>query len=202
MATLQIDGSIRLKSGKTIYADTPLEAGDLVEILPLLQRPAWPFVSGGGGAGAVGPQGPAGPSTGTGSQGFQGSVGPQGSSNSGESVVLQLGNTSSVPGGGELQLLGPGQTQVGFAVYVVGTISGASIAVNVPDNTRDYELEIRVNGSTAATIPLPSGDTVAFSNSLSAPVVPGDIVTVFLVRTSGGGASTFSDEQALVSIKS
>jgi hypothetical protein len=88
---------------------------------------------------------------------------------------------------------------VGFAVIRAGRITGASLRVNTID-ADDFELEIRVNGLTVATLALPAGTTVATTSALNAPVAVGDIVTAFLFRTAGSGASTFSDEQATIEI--
>lgn len=106
MAIRLPDGSIKLHDGRIVYADTIIQAQDLIELVPLIApAPAWPFaggVGGGGGFGgggggngssfinnnapggngaagadgAPGAQGPQG--TNPGVQGPQGRVGPQG----------------------------------------------------------------------------------------------------------------------------
>jgi len=90
MAIRLPNGSIQMADGRIVYANSLIQAQDLIEILPLLiPPPAWPFVSGGGGGGsgsgtpgapgangAPGPQGPQGTNPGVqGPQGFQGSGG-------------------------------------------------------------------------------------------------------------------------------
>ena len=92
MAQRLADGSIRMADGRIVYANSLIQAQDLLELLPLLTPPpAWPFVSGGGGGGAgtpgargadgapgdPGAQGPQG--TNPGVQGPQGVAGTQGS---------------------------------------------------------------------------------------------------------------------------
>lgn len=110
-----------------------------------------------------------------------------------------FGNTVAVPAGGTLQLQGPGQSLNGFRVYRAGTITAGSIAVNVA-SANAYDLQIRVNGVSVATVALAAGLTSASSVVLTAAVVVGDIVTTFLVRTAGAGASGFAEEYAVVEI--
>jgi hypothetical protein len=112
----------------------------------------------------------------------------------------QFGENGLVPAGGTLQLLGPGQTSAGFRIIKAGTIIGASISVNTT-STNDYNLEIRVNGSTVTTVALAAGNTSAAS-ILSTPVAAGDILTAFMVRTSGTGGSSFNEQQAVIQISS
>lgn len=68
------------------------------------------------------------------------------------------------------------------------------------DATNDYNLEIRVNGISVATVPLPSGSAGASSVALAAAVVIGDIVTAFMVRTAGADVSDFTEEHAVIEI--
>jgi hypothetical protein len=81
MAKRLADGSIRLNDGRTIYANSIVNAQDLLEILelvvPQLSPPAWPFISGGGGGGGISTS-PGGTGTGTGQNGAQGNQGNQG----------------------------------------------------------------------------------------------------------------------------
>jgi len=78
MASRLSDGSILMKDGRVVYANSVLLAADLLEILPLVTpTPAWPFVSGGGG-GAPGPAGPRGVAGSDGAPGSQGAQGPSG----------------------------------------------------------------------------------------------------------------------------
>lgn len=105
-----------------------------------------------------------------------------------------------MPGGGTLQLEYSGDSLVGQRQITAGTITGASIQVNVADGARSYNLSIRVNGVEVETVALPSGSTGAHDATLSSAVVAGDLVTAFLVLTAGSGASTFDEESALVEI--
>lgn len=117
-------------------------------------------------------------------------------------MALQYGNTARVPNAGTLQLLGAGNTPVGYRLYVAGTISNASIQVNAADGARSFNLEIRVNGVTVATLALPAGSIGA--DTCTAPIAVavacGDVITTFLVRTAGAGQSTFTDESAMVEV--
>jgi hypothetical protein len=99
-----------------------------------------------------------------------------------------------------LQLEGPGSTLAGFRVYRAGTITAASIQVDVVDVTRSYNLEIRVNGVAAATLALPAGSIGASTVALAVAVAVGDVVTAFMVKTIGVGASTFGEEHAVIEI--
>ena len=107
-----------------------------------------------------------------------------------------------MPGGGTLQLLGGGSTTVGYRMFSAGTIDNASIQVNAADGARTYQLQIRVNGVTVATLTLVSGTTGndTCTSPISAAVVCGDVITAFLVRTAGVGGSTFTAESALVEV--
>jgi len=218
------DGTIKLNDGRIIYKDSPINAQDLLELGPLIPTKAvWPFVSGGGGGGGgggnaggslgpqgaqgaqgaqgpgVGAQGPQGPQGAQGS-GAQGAQGPQGDTGVNRQSY-QFGLNSAVPSGGTIPLEGPGNNTTGFAAIRAGTITGGSISVNTA-SANDYNLEIRVNTLTVATVPLPAGSTVAFSSALSAPIAAGDVVTVFMTRTSGSGGSGFNQQQAIVEITS
>ena len=75
--------------------------------------------------------------------------------------AYQFGRNSSVPNAGTLQLLGPGTPSVGFSVVRAGTITGGSISVDTADGTRSYNLDIRKNGVSVATIALATGNSHA-----------------------------------------
>lgn len=113
-----------------------------------------------------------------------------------------FGRSAGVPGGGTLQLFAVGQTLTGFRVVRPGLITALSLHTNVGDAVRSYSLQVFINGVlSTAVLAFPAGggnsqQTVA----LATAVVAGDIITVFLVRTAGAGASTFGDEEALVEI--
>jgi len=75
--------------------------------------------------------------------------------------------------------------------------------VDVVDAARAYDLDIRVNAVSVATLALPVSTIGADTCTapLSVAVVCGDVITAFLVRTAGGGASTFNNEAAMVEIQ-
>lgn len=111
---------------------------------------------------------------------------------------FQFGANAQVPAGGTLQLLGPDQTSSGFVLINDGKIVGASLGV-VGTSGNNYDMEIRVNTVTVATLSLTAGTSEAYG-SLSISVVAGDSITVFMVRTSGSGGSTFQNQQAIVQV--
>lgn len=112
----------------------------------------------------------------------------------------QFGRTVVVPGGGTLQQQGPGNTLAGVRVNRAGTITGGSIQVNVVDAVRAYKLSIRVNGVEVALVALPVGTIGASTAALAVAVVVGDVITAFMVRTAGAGASTFSEQHAMIEV--
>lgn len=133
-----------------------------------------------------------------GAQGIQGVLGPQGFQGANRAKYL-FGNTSIVPSGGTLQLEGPGTAIQGYRLPRGGTITAASVQVNTT-SANGYDLDMRVNGVSAATLPLAAG---TLGNSTVAPSVPvsaNDILTAFLVRTSGSGGSTFNEMLAVVEV--
>jgi len=113
----------------------------------------------------------------------------------------QFGNTVVVPSAGTLQLRGSGNSLAGFRILRAGYLTSASIQVEVVDATRAYNLDIRRNGVSIATVPLAIS---TLGNAVN--VVPfvalaaGDVITAFMVRTSGAGGSTFAEENAVVEI--
>lgn len=113
---------------------------------------------------------------------------------------FQYGNSTSVPGGGTLQLEGAGDSLGALRMNRAGSITGASIQVNVVDNVRTYDLDMRINGVSVVTLALPISTLGAHTAALAVAFAAGDLLTVFLVRTGGAGASTFADEQALVEV--
>jgi hypothetical protein len=86
-------------------------------------------------------------------------------------------------------------------MYRPGTISGASIQVDSVDAARAYDLDIRVNTVSVATLALPVSTIGANTAAFAVAVVAGDVITAFLVRTAGVGASTFSFENAVVEVQ-
>jgi len=116
-------------------------------------------------------------------------------------AFIPFGNIVAVAGAGTLTLLGAGATTVAFSIPRAGTITGASIRVNVIDAARAYNLEVLLNGASVATVALPVSALGAFSTALSVAVAAGDQIGARLVRTSGAGGSTFVGEAALVEIR-
>jgi len=113
----------------------------------------------------------------------------------------QFGNTVVVPSAGTLQLRGAGNSLSGFRILRAGYLVSASIQVEVVDATRAYNLDIRRNGVSIATVPLAIstlGNAVAVTSPIALAI--GDVITAFMVRTSGAGASTFTEENAVVEI--
>jgi hypothetical protein len=113
---------------------------------------------------------------------------------------FQFGRDVKVPGGGTLSLYGPGNSTVGVRVNRAGTITGASIQVDVADAGRSYLLEIYKNGGAAvATVALVNvlGN---HANAFAVAVVAGDVLTAALVLTAGAGASTFTNAQATIEV--
>jgi hypothetical protein len=111
-----------------------------------------------------------------------------------------FGVTFSVPTAGTLQLQGPGNAIEGYRISRAGRITAGSIRVNAGDSSRTYNLDIRVNGSSVATVPLALSTLSNSLSNLSVSVAVGDIMTAFLVRTSGSGASTFGEMLASVEV--
>lgn len=112
----------------------------------------------------------------------------------------QFGRSAGVPVGGTLQLQGPGTTLVGVRANRAGTITGGSLQVDVVDATRTYKLSIRVGGVEVALIVLPVSTLGVHSIALAVAFVAGAVITSFVVRTAGAGASTFGDQHAMVEL--
>lgn len=114
-------------------------------------------------------------------------------------VNFQFGQTAIVPAGGTLQLEGPGQSLAGLRLNRAGTITGASIQVNIA-SANSYDLDIRVNGVSVATLALAAGLTGASTTAFTVAVAANDVITAFLVRTAGAGGSGFNEEHAMVEV--
>jgi hypothetical protein len=115
----------------------------------------------------------------------------------------QFGRNTQIPGGGTLQLWGPGPTATAIRLLRAGNVTAASIQVGAVDAGNAYNLEIRVNGATVQTVALAAGilgNQAVFA--VPTAVAAGDLLTAFMVRTAGGGASSFSDMQAVVEVSS
>lgn len=142
---------------------------------------------GSGGGGGPGPPGPAGPVT----------------------VFLRYTSGTAVPDGGVRYLqLGPNvySSEAGDLPTADFTIIGASIAVNVVDTVRAYNLEILTDpsgsGGTGPTVVgtlfLPLSTLRNRTRALSIPVAGLTDIGVRLSRTSGTGPSTFTDIAVLL----
>lgn len=112
-------------------------------------------------------------------------------------VDVNFGRGSPVPSAGFLQLYGPGQNLQGQRQPQARTLLGASIQVDAVDATRAYKLSIRKNGVEVALLSLPISTIGAHTVALSIAFAAGDYVTLWVAKTSGAGASTFSDVNAL-----
>lgn len=75
MVSRHPSGAIQLSDGRLIYADTPITAQDLAEVLPFLAPPQWPIAPGGGRGASAGGGGSAGPQGAMGAPGAQGPAG-------------------------------------------------------------------------------------------------------------------------------
>ena len=119
---------------------------------------------------------------------------------SGSRGPFQFGRSGAVPGGGMLQLEGPGLTLQGFRLYRPGFLTAGSIETNgaEPALGNTYKLSIQVNAVEVAFVTLPVLVTGASSSAFVVAVVTGDIITAFVVRTAGAGASAFNDMQAAI----
>lgn len=147
------------------------------------------------GPGGTGSQGPQGPQGLQGNQGNQGVIGSQGATRD----KYLFGVSTTVPAGGTLQMQGPGNAIQGYRLPRAGTITAGSIQVNTT-STNDYNLDIRINGTSVVTVPLAAGTTGNSSTGLSVAVSANDVLTAFLVRTSGSGGSGFNQELAVVEV--
>jgi len=83
-----------------------------------------------------------------------------------------------------------------------GTIVAGSIQVAPVSDTQTYDYQIRVNGTTVATISLPASTLGASSTALSVAIVANDVITTFLTRTSGSVTSAFTNEHGTVQVNS
>lgn len=136
----------------------------------------------------------------TGVQGTQGTTGVQGQTGlQPQRPKYLFGNTAAVPAGGTQQMQAPGQAIQGYQMMRAGTVTGGSIRVNVT-STNSYNLDIRLNGVSVATVALAAGSLGASSVALSAAVAVGDVLAAFMVRTAGSGASTFTEQAAAIEI--
>jgi len=111
------------------------------------------------------------------------------------------GRSTQVPGHGTLQLLGPGDTTVGIRINRVGTLTGASIQVDVVDASRTFDLQIHQNGGSVATVSLPLSTLGASRSDLNIAVAVGDLMQAFVVRTAGVGASTFANILGMIEVQ-
>jgi len=111
-----------------------------------------------------------------------------------------FGTNTTVPAAGTRQLAGPGNTLSGLRTIRTGLLTGGSIQVDMADAVRTYNFEIRRNGITVATVALPVATTGNQSTAFAVSIVSTDIITAFMVKTAGAGASTFGQIYGLVEI--
>jgi hypothetical protein len=110
------DGSIRMADGRIVYADSLIQAQDLLEIIPLVTPPpAWPFVSGGGGGGGSGTPGARGAD---GADGAAGAQGPQGTNPGPPGTWTKVSSGVTAIGPGATVTLASAPLPLGPAVYV------------------------------------------------------------------------------------
>lgn len=95
---------------------------------------------------------------------------------------------------------GPGAAILGYRMMRAGTITGASLQVDVVDAARTYNLDIRVNAVSVATLALPLSTLGVSTVALAVAVAVGAVVTAFLVRTAGSGGSTFAEMLSVVEV--
>jgi hypothetical protein len=121
--------------------------------------------------------------------------------------IVDLGITSSVPSSGTRHYMMAGGvlgSAVGMRMVRASRVTAAGIQVNVIDASRAFKLSIQKSidggatwsevGSVAlATSTLGNQDT-----SLSISFAQGDLIRGVLLRTSGSGASTFSNSHATI----
>lgn len=126
----------------------------------------------------------------------------------GSQNTLVFGNFSGVPAGGTLYLRcgqGAFSNSAPYRLFRDGVITGASIRVDTADASRDYDMEIvdDPTGSPSVLATLSMSNVVGVTNgALSAVVSSDDDIGVRLVRTSGAGASSFTNITVLVEIVS
>lgn len=147
MAKRKADGSIELSNGKEIFADTPLVAQDLVELIPFLTPPQH-FVAftgrGGSSAGASGGPGGGGGTTESGARGFQGPEGDAGADGAG-GVQGNQGNQGPAA---------PGAATLATGTYVGDDTNGRVIPTGLTSPIK--WLQIFVVGPNS-TVPAPVG---------------------------------------------
>ncbi len=80
-----------------------------------------------------------------------------------------------------------------LVVNRIATLAGASLAVDLIDGSRDYDLLINVNGTTVESVTLSSGSSKVIDTSFSTVLSASDEITALLVRSAGAGPSTFKN---------
>ena len=108
--------------------------------------------------------------------------------------VYQFSQDKRVPNAGTLYLLYGvvASSSAPFTVDTSANLRAVSISVDTVD-TKNYDLEIVVNGSVTDTLLLAAGNTEAYTSSFTTAVAAGDNISVRLVRATGTGRSVFSD---------
>lgn len=111
-------------------------------------------------------------------------------------TTITLAENTNVPAGSGVLFLSYGKAPIDLVEYTVkkaGKITGITLSVDLVDGSRDFDLEITINGAPGPILSLLSGNLDAFVTGLSTAVSAGDTISAFLRRTSGSGKSTFSN---------
>lgn len=116
---------------------------------------------------------------------------------------INFGTASGVPSTGTRFLETAGDvvgSSAPLRMLRAGSLSGASIQVNVVDASRAYKLSVQKNGTEVHLLSLPTStlgnSTVAFTVTYAA----NDLIRCAMVRTSGSGSSTFQDVAVLLEV--
>jgi len=135
----------------------------------------------------------------SGISGFSGTSGISGFSGPSKNrYFLRYTASNSVPGGGTLYLSAGGVTtsSAGELLTTASTLIGIAVSVGTAA-TKDYDVEIvsdpAGSPSVLGTLALTSGNTTNSRRDLSASIGSSTLVGARMVRTSGGGASVFSN---------
>lgn len=114
--------------------------------------------------------------------------------------VIGFGNSKKIPGSGVqyLEMGGVVTSAAGLRMMRAGQFTAASIQVSDTDSSRAYKLSIKINGTEVDTVALTTSTLGAVSTSLTGTFSAGDVLEVSVERTSGSGASSFKELQAMV----
>jgi len=119
-------------------------------------------------------------------RGYQGNQGPQGPNH----CKYFLSRGAKIPTGGSSQLELGNAVMQGFVLPRAGQITALSIGVDAVD-AKTYRLQARINGVAGTAILDFTNVTTAYTTALTTNVNAGDVLTGWIVRQSGSGASSF-----------